>query len=289
MKGIILAGGTGSRLFPSTKSICKQLLPIYDKPMIYYPVSTLMLAGIKEILLIVRPQDQNLFEKTLGDGSQWGISIQYVKQDHPRGLPDAYQLGESFLDGDSSMLILGDNFLYAQNLKETLKNAVKDHNKGTIFSYNVSDPEHYGVLVIDHEGKPTAVIEKPKEFVSNLAIPGLYLFDNQAPKVARDLKPSARGETEITDMIRFYLNREELKVIPFGRGTAWFDSGTSMSLLQASSFVHTIQKRQGLAIACLEEIAYHMGYIDKSSFIDLIEQLPNSAYTRTLHSLMRPV
>jgi len=286
MKGLILAGGTGSRLFPSTLAVCKQLLPIYDKPMIYYPLSVLMLAGIREVLMIVRPQDQELFERLLGDGSQWGISIEYVQQHHPGGLPEAYILGEEFLQGEPSVLILGDNFFYAQNLQATVKRAIDQHEGGTIFTYTVSDPERYGVLVYDEHGAPLEVVEKPKEYISNKAIPGLYIFDGRAPEIAKGLKASGRGETEITDMIRFYLERKELKVMPFGRGTAWFDSGTSDSLLQASQFVQTIQARQGLMIACLEEIGYNMNYIDKKQLMVRYEKLKSSSYSQFIKALI---
>jgi glucose-1-phosphate thymidylyltransferase len=281
MKGIILAGGTGSRLYPATKAICKQLLPIYDKPMIYYPLSILMLSNIKDILMIVRPQDESLFKLLLRDGSQWGINIEYKLQENPNGLPEAFILGESFIDGDQTMLILGDNFIYGQNLQFQLQNAVKQKTGGTIFTYLVKDPERYGVLVLDDQQKPIDVVEKPKNYISNLAIPGLYIFDERVCEVAKALKPSKRGETEITDVIRWYMERGELKVSQFGRGTAWFDSGTSNSLLQASSFVHTIQTRQGLSIACLEEVALHMGYIDSVDIDDKI-QSDYAIYSRNI-------
>ena len=287
MKGLILAGGTGSRLYPTTLSVCKQLLPIYDKPMIYYPLSVLMLAGIQDILIIVRPQDQPLFEHTLGDGSQWGITISYVQQNTPGGLPEAYTLGEEFLAGESSTLILGDNFLYAQSLQTTIYRAIAEHEGGMIFSYPVSDPERYGVLVLDEEGRPKNVVEKPKEHISNLAIPGLYIFDGRAPEIAHSLKVSKRGETEITDMIRYYMSQDQLKVMPFGRGTAWFDSGTSESLLQASQFVHTIQARQGLMIACLEEIAYRMNYIGINELEESAHRFKNSDYGKYLMSFIK--
>jgi len=287
MKGMILAGGTGSRLFPATIATCKQLLPIYDKPMIYYPLSVLMLAGIREVLLIVRPQDQVQFERLLGDGSQWGISIEYVQQLNPGGLPEAYILGESFLQGDASILILGDNFFYAQNLQIMIKSAIEQHEAGTIFTYIVSDPERYGVLVYDEFSQPLEVVEKPKDPISNLAIPGLYIFDGRATEIAKGLKASKRGETEITDMIRYYLSRGELKVTPFGRGTAWFDSGTSDSLLQASQFVHTIQARQGLMIACLEEIAHRNKWLPTSEFMKAINRYKNSEYGNYLNSRIK--
>ena len=286
MKGMILAGGTGSRLFPATTAICKQLLPIYDKPMIYYPLSVLMLAGIREILMIVKPQDQELFERLLGSGSQWGISISYVQQNYPGGLPEAYILGEDFLEDKSSVLILGDNFFYAQNLRSKLQEALSNSEGGSIFTCIVSEPEHYGVLLQNQEGKPIDVIEKPKEFISNLAIPGLYIFDKRASKIARGLKLSDRGETEITDMIRYYLERGELKVNHLGRGTAWFDSGTSESLLQASNFVHTIQARQGLMIGCLEEVAYRMNYIKKEDLFISYKLFKNSSYGQLIKRLI---
>lgn len=286
MKGLILAGGTGSRLYPATTSICKQLLPIYDKPMIYYPISILMLSGIRDILLIVRPRDLSLFEDTLGDGSQWGISIKYVQQEKPNGLPEAYILGEDFINGESSTLILGDNFIYAQNLQNTMSKAIYEHSGATIFSYHVSDPERYGVLVSNASGEIVDIVEKPKEKISNKAIPGVYMFDKDAPMIAKTLKPSMRGETEITDMIKYYMRNKKLKVVEFGRGTAWFDSGTSESLLYASQFVHTIQGRQGVAISCLEEIAYKMGYIDLNQLHNLYNKLKNSEYSKYLLHLL---
>ncbi len=287
MKGIILAGGTGSRLYPTTLTVCKQLLPIYDKPMIYYPLSVLILAGITEILIIVRPEDLSLFRRVLSDGSQWGISISYIEQSTPKGLPHAYVLGEEFLEGGSSILILGDNFFYAQNLQDTIQHAIKIHDGGTIFSYPVGDPKRYGVLVLDQYGDPVDVVEKPQDYISNLAIPGLYIFDEQVIEITRQLKPSHRGETEITDIIRYYMDRKNLQVTPFGRGTAWFDSGTSESLLQASQFVHTIQSRQGLVIACLEEIAYRQGLIDKKMVIRQAKMYKNSDYGRYLEDIVK--
>ena len=286
MKGLILAGGTGSRLFPTTLPVCKQLLPIYDKPMIYYPLSVLMRAGIREILIIVRPMDLQLFKNTLQDGSQWGLEISYVTQERPSGLPEAYILGEQFLGNSPSTLILGDNFLYAQNLQTTMKTALTKYQGGCVFSYAVKDPENYGVISLDQNGQPTAIIEKPKEFVSNLAVPGLYIFDERAPEIAKSLVPSKRGETEITDIIKFYLEAGELDVVPFGRGTAWLDSGTSASLLQASQFVQTIQQRQGLGIACLEEIAYTQGFIDQSQLAQAAQKYKNSPYLQLFKKLV---
>ena len=278
MKGLILAGGSGSRLYPATLPVCKQLLPIYDKPMIYYPLSLMMLAGIRDILLVVRPQDHSLFIDTLGDGSQWGISLSYVHQEQPTGIPEVYVLAEDFLEQQSSLLILGDNFLYAQNLQALFLDAINSHDGGTIFSYTVQDPERYGVILRDEQGELVDVVEKPYQTESTQAIPGIYLFDHQAIEVAKNLTTSHRGETEITDLIRHYLKKDHLKVIPLGRGTVWFDSGTPEHLLQASQFVHMLQARQGVLIACLEEIAFRMGYVTKEEIVNSLRhhQVPYS-------------
>lgn len=285
MRGIILAGGSGSRLYPATLPVCKQLLPIYDKPMIYYPLSVLMLAGIRDILVVIRPRDHELFQETLGDGSRWGISLSYVHQHHPNGLPEVYILAEEFLNQEASVLILGDNFLYAQNLQNTLRSAIETHNGATIFSYTVNDPMRYGVVLTDDKGRAIDVVEKPLTYVSDQAIPGIYIFDHSAVEVAKTLKPSSRGETEITDLIRFFLHEGKLVVHPFGRGTAWFDSGTSESLLQASQFVHTIQSRQGMLIACLEEVAFRMGYITREELISSLKYLDVPYSAQLLRSL----
>ena len=286
MKGIILAGGTGSRLFPSTHAVCKQLLPIYDKPMIYYPLSILMLAGIREVIIIVRPDDLAQFQSLLGSGEQWGINIEYATQNEPKGIPDAYLIAKDFLSGESSILILGDNLFYGQDLHLTLKISIRDMKGATVFAYPVSDPERYGVIVLDTDQKPIKIIEKPKDFISNLAIPGLYIFDQRAAEFALNLKPSGRGETEITDIINQYLQIGDLEVEIFSRGVAWFDSGTSESLLQAATYVHSLQSRQGQGIACLEEVAYRMGYIDIEMVEIAYNKMPSSNYGEYLKTLL---
>ena len=286
MKGIILAGGTGSRLFPSTRAVCKQLLPIYDKPMIYYPLSILMLAGIREIIIIVRPDDLDQFRSLLGSGKHWGINIDYAIQNEPKGIPEAYLIAKDFLSGKPSILILGDNLFYGQELHVTLRNSIRDMKGATIFAYPVSDPERYGVIVLDTDEKPIKIAEKPKDFISNLAIPGLYIFDQRAVEFAFNLKPSERGETEITDIINQYLQIGDLEVEVFSRGVAWFDSGTSESLLQASTYVHSLQSRQGQGIACLEEVAYRMGYIDINAIEIAHNKMQSSSYGQYLKSLL---
>ena len=286
MKGIILAGGTGSRLFPSTYAVCKQLLPIYDKPMIYYPLSVLMLSGIREIMIIVRPDDLAQFQSLLGDGKQWGIYIEYATQTEPRGIPDAYLIAKDFLSGKPSTLILGDNLFYGQNLHLTLQKSIRDMKGATIFAYRVSDPGRYGVIALDADKKPVKIVEKPKDFISNLAIPGLYIFDQRAVELALNLKPSERGEIEITDIINRYLQIGELKVEVFSRGVAWFDSGTSESLLQAATYVHALQSRQGQGIACLEEVAYRMGYIDVNTVEIAYNKMQSSSYGEYLKTLL---
>ena len=286
MKGIILAGGTGSRLFPSTHAVCKQLLPIYDKPMIYYPLSILMLSEIREIIIIVRPDDLAQFQSLLGSGKQWGINIEYATQTEPKGIPDAYLIAKDFLSGEPSILILGDNLFYGQELHITLRNSIRDMKGATIFAYPVSDPERYGVIVLDTDEKPIKIAEKPKDFISNLAIPGLYIFDQRAVEFALNLKPSERGETEITDIINQYLQIGDLEVEVFSRGVAWFDSGTSESLLQASTYVHSLQSRQGQGIACLEEVAYRMGYIDINAVEEAYHRMQSSSYGEYLKTLL---
>ena len=286
MKGIILAGGTGSRLFPSTYAVCKQLLPIYDKPMIYYPLSVLMLAGIREIMIIVRPDDLAQFQSLLGDGKQWGIYIEYATQTEPRGIPDAYLIAKDFLSGKPSTLILGDNLFYGQSLHLTLQKSIRDMRGATIFAYPVSDPERYGVITLDTDKKPVKIVEKPKDSISNLAIPGLYIFDQRAVELALNLKPSERGEIEITDIINRYLQIGDLEVEVFSRGVAWFDSGTSESLLQAATYVHSLQSRQGQGIACLEEVAYRMGYIDVNAVEIAYNKMQSSSYGEYLKTLL---
>jgi glucose-1-phosphate thymidylyltransferase len=281
VKGIILAGGSGTRLYPITKGISKQLAPIYDKPMIYYPLSVLMLAGIKEILIISTPQDLPRFKDLLGDGSDLGISFSYVIQPSPDGLAQAFILGEKFLDGDDACLVLGDNIFYGHGMNELLANSVKNiknENKATVFGYRVHDPERYGVAEFDGDGNVISIEEKPKNPKSNYAVVGLYFYPNDVVKKAKSIKPSSRGELEITTLNQRYLNEGRLKVELMGRGFAWLDTGTHESMLEASAFIQTIEKRQGLKVACLEEIAYEMGYISKEKLIELAQPLKKNQY-----------
>lgn len=281
MKGIILAGGSGTRLYPITKGISKQLAPIYDKPMIYYPLSVLMLAGIKEILIISTPQDLPRFKDLLGDGSDLGISFSYVIQPSPDGLAQAFILGEKFLDGDDACLVLGDNIFYGHGMNELLANSVKNiknENKATVFGYRVHDPERYGVAEFDGDGNVISIEEKPKNPKSNYAVVGLYFYPNDVVKKAKSIKPSSRGELEITTLNQRYLDEGRLKVELMGRGFAWLDTGTHESMLEASAFIQTIEKRQGLKVACLEEIAYEMGYISKEKLIELAQPLKKNQY-----------
>jgi len=279
MKGIILAGGSGTRLHPLTLAISKQLMPVYDKPMVYYPLSTLMLAGIRDILLISTPRDLPLFRHILGDGSQWGIALSYAEQPEPEGLPQALLIGESFLAGENCALILGDNLFFAQGLSEQLHHAVAKAEHGcTIFCAKVSDPERYGVVEIDDAGKVVSLQEKPVVPKSNLAVTGLYFFDSQAAGLAHDLKPSARGELEILDLIRHYHERDMLCVEQLGRGAAWLDTGTHSALLKAAQFVQVVEERQGLKICCPEEIAWRMGFIDDSALQTLAQTAVSSGY-----------
>ena len=285
MKGIILAGGSGTRLYPITKGVSKQLVPIYDKPMIYYPLSVLMLAGIKEVLIITTPQDQPSFINLLGDGKDLGMRFEYIIQPSPDGLAQAFILGEEFLDGDDACLVLGDNIFYGHGLTELLAKSVKnikDENKATVFGYYVSDPERYGVAEFDESGNVISLEEKPNNPKSNYAVVGLYFYPNDVVKKAKDVKPSDRGELEITTLNQDYLNENRLKVELMGRGYAWLDTGTHESLLEASSFIQTIENRQSLKVACLEEIAYEMGYISKEKLLELAEPLKKNQYGQYL-------
>jgi glucose-1-phosphate thymidylyltransferase len=289
MKGIVLAGGSGTRLYPITLSICKQLLPIYDKPMVYYPLSVLMLAGIKEILIISTPQDISRFRDIFSDGSQLGLNISYKEQHHPNGLAEAFILGEEFIGNDIVCLILGDNIFYGHGLTDLLKKAVHDvrtSGGASVFGYYVNDPERYGVVEFDSKGKVLSIEEKPEKPKSSYAVTGLYFYDNDVVDLAREIKPSHRGELEITDINRKYLEENKLRVELMGRGYAWLDTGTHESLLEASEFIEMMEKRQGLKIACLEEIAFTMGYINKKQLIELAKPLQKNQYGRYLMNIV---
>jgi glucose-1-phosphate thymidylyltransferase len=284
MKGIVLAGGTGSRLHPITLAVSKQLIPIYNKPMIYYPLSALMIAGIREILVISTPHDRPAFERLLGDGSQWGVQLQYAEQPKPEGLAQAFIIGREFIGDDRVALVLGDNIFYGQGFGEILAEAAARESGATIFGYHVKDPERYGVVQFDDQYRVLSLEEKPSRPKSNYAIPGLYFYDNDVIEIAAELKPSPRGELEITDVNRVYMDREKLHVKLFSRGFAWLDTGTYDSLIDAANFVAAVEKRQGLKIACLEEVAFNYGFIDEAQLTKLADQYQNEygAYLRAI-------
>ena len=287
MKGIILAGGSGTRLYPITRGISKQLIPIYDKPMIYYPVSTLMLAGIADILVISTPEFTPLFEQLLGDGAEWGISLTYKVQEKPNGLAEAFILGADFIGDDSVCLILGDNIYYGSGLSKLVQEAAQKTDGATVFGYHVNDPERFGVVEFDSNMKALSIEEKPEKPKSNYAVTGLYFYDNTVVEKARNLKPSNRGELEITDINKLYLDEGNLDVKVMGRGYAWLDTGTHDSMMDASSFIATIQKRQNLKVACLEEIAYRMGYISKKKLVELAQPMKKNDYGQYLLRLAK--
>jgi glucose-1-phosphate thymidylyltransferase len=286
-KGIILSGGSGTRLYPSTLAISKQLIPIYDKPMVYYPLSVLMLAGIKDILIISTPQDISKYENLLKDGSQWGMNISYEVQPSPDGLAQAFLIGENFIERDPTTLILGDNIFYGNDLKNILQNASKKDDCATVFAYHVSDPERFGVVDFDESGKVLSIEEKPKEPKSNYAVTGLYFYDNNVCDYAKEIRPSARGELEITDLNKVYLNNQNLEVVTMSRGYTWLDTGTPKSLMEASNFVYTIEERQGLKICSPEEIAWSQNWINDEELEKSIASMKSNAYAQYIQNLLK--